>query len=132
MRLLQRIVDWSTQAGAESIQLLARSENGPVWLPLAVIKMGGQVRSNWRLLLSSNALYLGDGTHSKKAKVGGSIKQIRPLLNALESAPSKDTLRRDVIVESQNDLEYRDFLHWMALVHRQRPDLRIGIAEPTQ
>ena len=132
MSLLHKLVSWSTQAGAESIQLLARSKNGPIWLPLAVIEIAEGDHSNWHLSLSSEALHLRDGTHSKGAKIGGSLKQVRPLLNALKIGQSRGAMHKGVIIESQSTMEYRAFLDWMALVHRQRPDLRIGLAGSTR
>ncbi len=129
VQVLQELVTWSTQAGAESIQLLARSENGPVWLPLAVIALGEQSESNWRLSLSPKVLYLQDYTHSKPVQIGGSLSQVRPLLNALDVDGSNGGMRKGLIIDMKDQLDYRSFIDWLAHLHRQRPALRIGLAE---
>ena len=74
-------------------------------------------------------LYLRGDAHSKPVQIGGSLSQVRPLLNALDVDGENGGMRKGLIIDMKDQFDYRSFIDWMAHLHRQRPALRIGLAE---
>ena len=126
----ERLVDLvraATGAGTISIQLLANSENGPSWLPLAVLARGEKQEQPAVVRISADSLAVRRVTSSSFKPVGRELSDPTRLLSALDVDTRNGVPVRAILFEAAKPLKYGDFVQWLGQLSDRRPDLKIAL-----
>lgn len=130
-RLVQ-LVRSATQAGALSIQLLANSEDGPSWLPLAVVAKGAKQEQPAEVRITADSLAVRRATTQAFTPVGRELTEPTRLINALDVDARNGLPVRALLFEATKPLNYGDFVQWLGQLSNQRPDLKIALKGTAQ